>query len=445
MGVIVNNKKWLTAHLAILLFLLSSVTDAEYYPELQPVAAQAQHMEPYPGGALPWWNERDILVPEIQPHQARKPNFTKSAQKQLNQEHYQQAAQAGVRIQRASYTKNMAHLPNHEFISCQNASALNLPDHCIQRSAFNRRGLEEQIRYLRRHNPAQPVAQQWANVSNGALLQTAHELLNWEQGFSTKSLQEKFFLREIGSHRHTANADYTGYFTPVLQVQNYPDQRYRFPIYTAPRGGTRLTRSEIERGALSNKNLEIAWTNDRVHLFFAHIQGSAIARYPDGTERYLSYSDSNQHTFGKISQLLRNKGYMQGSLSNENIRRWLHTNPGRIDEVLNYNPRYIFFNLSDRLPRTATGATVLPGHTLAVDDRYIPLGAVLLAQVPRIDHVGKRIGSDWRLLFAQDRGNDIKGPGRVDMYTGMGQQAETATYRVTGLHQTYMLIRKPGA
>ena len=428
MGVIVNNKLRLTVQLTALLSSLLSTANAEYYPatypELQPVVTpieQAQHVQPVQNKALPWWNERDILIPEIKPNQTRTPNFTTPAQR-----HYQQTAQAGVRIQRASYTKNPARFPNHEIINCQNASVLNLPDRCIQRSAFNRRGLEEQIRYLRRHNPAQPVAQQWANVSNGTLLQTAHELLNWEQGFSTKSLQEKFFLREIGSHKHTANADYTGYFTPVLQVQNYPDQRYRFPIYTAPRGGTRLTRSEIERGALRNKNLEIAWTNDRVHLFFAHIQGSAIARYPDGTERYLSYSDSNQHTFGKISQLLRNKGYMQGSLSNENIRRWLHTNPGRIDEVLNYNPRYIFFTLSDQLPRTATGATVLPGHTLAVDDRYIPLGAVLLAQIPRVDHVGKRIGSDWRLLFAQDRGNDIKGPGRVDMYTGMGTTSRSS-------------------
>lgn len=452
MGVIVNNKKWLALKLVPLASLLLSTVSAEYYPtaypELQPVATPIQqtrhvNMQNNRGRALPWWNERDILVPEIQPHHARTPNFTVPAQNQ--QRARPVAPQPAVRVQRASYNKPQPTRILQRTLNCQNASALNLPDRCIQRSAYNRRGLEEQVRYLRRRNPAQPVAQQWANVSNGILLQTAHELLNWEQGFSTKSLQEKFFLREIGSHKHATNADYTGYFTPVLQVQSYPDQRYRFPIYTAPNGGTRLTRSQIERGALNNKNLEIAWTNDRVNLFFAHTQGSAIARYPDGTERYLGYSDSNQHTYGKISRVLRSKGYMQGSMSNENIRRWLNANPGRIDEVLNYNPRYIFFTLSDQLPRTATGTAVLPGHTLAVDDRYIPLGAVLLAQIPRVNHLGERIGSDWRLLFAQDRGNAIKGPGRVDMYTGMGQQAEMATYRVTGLHQTYMLISKPGA
>ncbi len=380
-----------------------------------------------------------MLIPDVQPYKARAQNF--QTQARFQNQHTQ--PNAAVRPQPISYkqspTRNLRHVLN-----CQNINVLNLPDQCIQRSNYNRRGLEEQLRYLKTRNPSQPVAKQWANISNGILLQTAHELLNWEQGFSAQSLQEKFFLREVGSRNHTANADYTGYFTPVLNVQSYPDQRYRIPIYTAPRGGTQLTRSQIEQGALNNQNLEIAWTNDRVNLFFAHTQGSAIARYPDGTDRYLGYTDSNRHTYGKISRILRNKGYMHGSMSNESIRRWLHANPGRVDEVLHYNPRYIFFTLSDHLPKTATGSTVLPGHTLAVDDRYIPLGAVLLAQIPRVDHLGKRIGSDWRLLFAQDRGNDIKGPGRVDMYTGMGQQAEVVTYQVTGLHPTYMLVRKPG-
>ena len=439
MGTIVNNKKWLALVLVANASLLSATVNAENYqtsPEIEPVAANAQYNDQ--GRALPWWNERSMLaIPQAQQHQAHTEHFNAPPQN-----NYAQQPQAAVRVQHASYQQNPTQTLQHA-LNCQNANALNLPDRCIQRSTYNRRGLTEQIRYLRTRNPVQQVARQWASVSNDTLLQTAHDLLNWEQGLSAQSLQEKFFLREIGSHKHTANADYTGYFTPVLQVQNYPDQRYRFPIYTAPNGGTRLTRSEINRGALSNRNLEIAWTNDRINLFFAHTQGSAIARYPDGTEHFLGYAASNQQAYGKISQILRNKGYMRNSLSNENIRRWLHANPGRMNEVLHYNPRYIFFTLSKHLPRAATGATVLPGHTLAVDDNYIPLGAVLLAEVPRIDNQGRRIGSDWRLLFAQDRGNAIKGPGRFDMYTGMGRGAEVATYEVTGLHPTYMLIRKP--
>lgn len=430
-----NKNKWLTVLLVFVSALLQLTTaHAEYnagYTTLQPVEIYS----PHDTTALPWWNERDIAIPPVETYQNQP-------LKAPANKHYR-PAQAAVRVQPASYQKSPVRVLRHA-LNCQNVSALNIPDRCIQRSVHNRRGLEEQIRFLRRHSHTQRVANKWARVSNAALLQTAHELLDWDQGFDSRAFREKFSLRKISSHRNAGNADYTGYFTPVLQVQSYPDQHYRFPIYAAPTGGTRLSRREIDQGALSNRNLEIAWTNDRINLFFAHTQGSAIARYPDGRERYLGYAANNHHSYGKISHILRNKGYIQGSLSNENVRRWLHANPHRIDEVLHKNPRYIFFKLSDHRPKTSTGSPVIPGHTLAVDDNYIPLGAVLLAEIPRVDHFGKRIGSDWRLLFAQDKGNAIKGPGRVDMYTGMGTHAEAITYQITGLHPTYMLLRKPG-
>ncbi len=445
-GVIVNNKKWLALMLVATSSMPFSAANAEYYPSYPTIEPAAN--VPNAGRALPWWNERTMLVPEIQPHRTARAQTgnTPVRQHTTRRQNPGYMTTPTVHAQPASYQKPYHNNPTrllHQTLNCQHANALNLPDRCILRSAHNRRGLEEQIKYLRTRNPVQQVARGWAGVSNAALLHTAHRLLHWERGLNRQPLQEQFFLRRIGSQKNTAHADYTGYFTPVVQVQSFPDQRYRFPIYAAPRNGTSLTRRQIEQGALRNHQLEIAWTDDRVNLFFAHTQGSAIARYPDGTERYLGYAGNNRHAYGKISRVLRSKGYMQGSMSNENIRKWLHANPRQIDEVLNYNQRYIFFSLSNHLPKTATGTAVLPGHTLAVDDHYIPLGAVLLAAVPRINHLGQRIGSDWRLLFAQDRGNAIKGPGRVDMYTGMGQHAEAATYQVTGLHQTYMLISKP--
>jgi membrane-bound lytic murein transglycosylase A len=47
-------------------------------------------------------------------------------------------------------------------------------------------------------------------------------------------------------------------------------------------------------------------------------------------------------------------------------------------------------------------------------------------------------------LFAQDHGRAIKGNGRFDLYTGVGGDAESAAYSVTGLHRVFMLVRKPG-
>ena len=66
-----------------------------------------------------------------------------------------------------------------------------------------------------------------------------------------------------------------------------------------------------------------------------------------------------------------------------------------------------------------------------------------MAEIPRVDQKGEIVGVDWRLLFAQDRGKAIKGLGRLDFYTGVGSQAEKATYQMTGFRKSYLVVLKP--
>jgi len=318
----------------------------------------------------------------------------------------------------------------------------------VQRPTFShaaaqREGLKQLQTYLQRQNPRQKVGKAWANLSNAALMQTVNALLGWDYTYQPSRIAKQFELRIISSSQRVGEANYTGYFTPIIDVRRQPDRQYRYPIYAAPQDyHAHLSRREIAAGALRGNGLELAWTNDIVNLFFAHIQGSAIARFADGRKRLLSYAGNNKQPYRSISRYLRTHCAMKGSLSNSNIRRWLHRHPQRIREVLDQNPRYVFFQWADKRPKTAMGSLVIPWHTVAVDDKYIPLGAVLLAEVPRINAQGEIEGQDWRLLFAQDRGSAIKGPGRLDLYTGAGQQAEQATYRLTGFRKTYLLVRR---
>lgn len=425
-----NNKQWLNGMLTTCC-LLTNPAHANQF-------ANPGYTTP---GALSWWEERNDLLPE---------NYPQPWQGQTYQ-HRQQAMP--VPRPQTTYAPNISVYPavfpssfsnNVSALKCGNIKHLQQAGRCIMRTNANLTGLREQIRYLNRENPRKKVARGWANVSNAALLETARALLSHENGNSVKSFRQSFSMYEVSSPKRADHGHFTGYFTPEIQIQHYRDHHYRYPVYGPPRGGTRLSRSQIDNGALSNKGLEIAWTNDPVNLYFAQVQGSAIARYPDGSSRYLNYAGNNGHSYQEISYYLKSRGYINGGLSNENIRRWLHEHPGRIKEILHRNPRYIFFELTDDQTRTATGTAIIPGHTVAVDDRYIPLGSVLLAEIPRIDHRGKRTGSDWRMLFAQDRGDAIKGPGRLDLYTGSGRAAEQRTYQLTGEHKTYLLVRKPG-
>jgi membrane-bound lytic murein transglycosylase A len=327
-------------------------------------------------------------------------------------------------------------------LDCGFAQALNLPDRCIRKSDQTRQGLLEQVAYLQRLPLGKRVAPLWGNISNAMLLETVRGLLDWHDGAMPGRLQDHFSLREIQSSR-VDMADYTGYFTPVLDVRWHPDGEFRIPVYRRPAGNlVNLSHAEIAHRALSGKGLELVWTNDAVNLFFAQVQGSGIARFPDGREMVLDYAGDNGRKFSSIADYMQTRGYRPRNLGNEAIRDWLHAHPEHIAEVLTANPRYVFFNLTKGIPKTASGVGVIPEHTIAVDHDYIPFGAVLLADVPRVDAGGRVIGSDWRLLFAQDRGIEIKGAGRLDLYMGAGPSAEIATHRVTGFRKAYMLVRR---
>ncbi|RUM77083.1 MAG: murein transglycosylase A, partial [Sulfurovum sp.] len=195
-------------------------------------------------------------------------------------------------------------------------------------------------------------------------------------------------------------------------------------------------------GALKNKGLEIAWTNDPVGLFYVHIQGSGVLQLPNGEKKSLKFDGSNEKPFRSIAKYMQNQGLLRGNPSRDVIQKWLEQHPSSMRSVFNTNPRYIYFTLDDGKVKTASGVPVISGHTVAVDTKYIPFGAVILAKVPIINSWGKIVGNEWRILFSQDRGNAIKGPARIDIYTGVGEQARKMANNLTGHGKMYLLLNK---
>ena len=106
---------------------------------------------------------------------------------------------------------------------------------------------------------------------------------------------------------------------------------------------------------------------------------------------------------------------------------------------MNSNPRYVYFEPSQKALITASGLPIVPGVSVAVDTDFIPFGSVLLAEVPILNTKGQKLGSEWKILLPQDRGNAIKGPARMDIYTGKGEPARVVANRLTGFGQAYLL------
>ncbi len=100
----------------------------------------------------------------------------------------------------------------------------------------------------------------------------------------------------------------------------------------------------IEQGSLAGRGLEIAWVEDRIDAFFAHVQGAVRLKFADGGTMRLTYAAKSGHPFTAIGRILVETGEISAAeISMQSIRRWLRDHPGEADELMWRNRSYIFF------------------------------------------------------------------------------------------------------
>ena len=321
--------------------------------------------------------------------------------------------------------------------------SVSIPATTFSMSPSLRTGLSHAARYLSTQNPNLAVAKKGVNVSNRTLSRTLHTLLNWGGDIEPHSLQQQFDLVPLSNGQSQASK-FTGYYTPIIQASSKPDARYRYPIYKSPMNGQlrQLSRSQISNGALRNKGLEVAWTNDPIGLFYMQVQGSGVLEYTNGKRVPLSFDGSNNKPFRSLSHFMKGQGLMKGSMGRERIQKWLYSHPGYLNKAMDSNPRYVYFKPAQKGVLTASGMPITAGHSVAVDTNYIPFGSVVLAEVPIINSKGQTMGADWKILLPQDRGAAIKGPARMDIYTGKGEQARQIANQLTGHGRAFILLNR---
>ncbi|MEX0815580.1 MAG: MltA domain-containing protein [Dongiaceae bacterium] len=254
---------------------------------------------------------------------------------------------------------------------------------------------------------------------------------------------------------------FTGYYEPELRGARRPDGAHAVPLYRRPadlvtadpgefgvaHDGAGLTgrvvdgrlrpyptRAEIDGGALVGRGLELLWIDDPIDVFFLHIQGSGRVRLADGGVVRVGYAASNGRPFVGIARLLIDSGAIpRDGASMQSVRDWLRAHPDRAPEMMQANPRYIFFREFDGAgPIGAAGVVLTPLRSLAVDPAFMPLGAPLWLDTvwpPGGPDVGKPLR---RLMIAQDTGGAIKGAVRGDVFWGTG---DAALARAGGMKQ----------
>lgn len=275
----------------------------------------------------------------------------------------------------------------------------------------------------------------------------------------------------------SASGFVTGFYEPEIDVRLRPDEEWRYPFYRRPadlvdlddlnrpgnidpsvmfgretRDGIKPypDRRDIDSGYLDGKGLEIAWARSKVDVFFAHVQGAARLRCPDGTVLRITYAAKAGHPFSAIGRLLIDLGEIDiATVSMQSIRAWLAANPERVDEILWHNRSYIFFREApvgdvEAGPVAAAKVPLVAGRSLAVDRLIHTFGFPFFVSTPDLVHLdaGKPFA---RLMLALDTGSAIIGPARGDIFTGSGHAAGEQAGTIRNRADFYILVPRAAA
>jgi len=240
----------------------------------------------------------------------------------------------------------------------------------------------------------------------------------------------------------------TGYYEPVMNGSRTRTATYSVPLYGLPSAWktskpnpapprAELMSSGVLRGS------EIAWVQDPVAAAFMQIQGSGKIRLEDGRVLRLGYAGTNDQPFRSFAQwLLDRKEITRSEATMQGISAWAKRNPGRVEEMLNANPRFVFFkelpgNVSADLgPNGALGVPLTAERSIAIDLKAMPLGAPVFLSTT------KPLSSQTlqKLVMAQDTGKAIVGGVRADYYWGSGDSAGELAGRMKQDGKMWLLL-----
>jgi membrane-bound lytic murein transglycosylase A len=217
----------------------------------------------------------------------------------------------------------------------------------------------------------------------------------------------------------------TGYYEPLLDGSRLKDAAHPYPLYRLPPDPKQFDRAEIDSGALANRKLELLWVSDPVDAFFLQVQGSGRVRLADGSIARIGFAGTNEREYVSIGRAMVDAGIMtKEEVTLQTIRAYLAAHPDEIFDWLHKNPRYVFFRelgpSDDRGPVGALNVPLTPGRSVAVDPEFVSLGLPLWLNTTR-PTTGAPL---QQLVAAQDKGGAIKGPGRIDLFWGAGEEAE---------------------
>jgi len=289
----------------------------------------------------------------------------------------------------------------------------------------------------------------------------------------TEALKEELMLVRSVGRSGVGEVLFTGYFEPIIKARRTADGRFVQPLYEVPEDlvtvdlqdfglaskrlvgrldGRRLVpypdRHAIDADrALDGRAEILAFLEDPVEAFLLHVQGSGQLRFEDGTRLRAGYAATNGHPYRSIGKLLIDEDLVpREEMSMQAIVDYLAAHPEEVRRVLDSNPSYVFFRPlpADDGPLGCYGVPLTAGRSIATDRRLFPAPAVAWIK-GRLPSAGGGDEAFARLAVNLDTGGIIKGPDRVDLFFGQGDEAGALAGRTTHVGELYFLLPRRSA
>jgi len=304
------------------------------------------------------------------------------------------------------------------------------------------------------------------------------ETANWflalfEKGLSlnevwAKAKNELEWYQSVGKP-DTGEVQFTGYYFPVYRAKKKADAVFKYPVYGMPNdlvqvnvGGVKVwrrkvgnryvpyyTREEIANGALRGRGLELGFLSNPVDPYILEVQGSGALLFDDGSgkaqRQIVNYGGQNGYTYVSLGKLMRAAGIPEIYISLQGIQKYFtEVHPEEWPQFSNQNPTFVFFKKDSIGPYGASNVVLTPKHSIAIDQKEFPMGAIGLVQTERPFRIEGDQAYDWRpfsqFVVAQDTGGAIKSPGRVDIFWGEGTYAEVTAGRTDRLGSLFFAL-----
>ena len=247
----------------------------------------------------------------------------------------------------------------------------------------------------------------------------------------------------------TGEVLFTSYASPVYEGSLQRTERFRYPLYRNPsRAGlsTKHTRAEIYAGALDGHGLELAWVADRMDEFQVAIEGSGFIRLAEGGYLHVTFNAGNGSAYQSLGKaLLRDRVFEPWEIDNLAVRRYFAKHPQDQRRYLEKNPSWVYFD-GRRIDSLPERPEYVRERSVAADRAVFGRGLVGFADTfaPEYSADGLLTGRrPWRrFVLSQDVGGAIKGPGRIDLYQGQGEESQYLADTMKEPGALYLLLLK---